>query len=145
MKQITIKTILKQGDKIYQPIESNKIIYWVDGVVASSGIVAQSKSGIFKKTPVIDLYNYIEKLAEDFSKQYTDSHNYIRPFIKGYKANKNQYTQKDIENAIKLGKLKEELESGVFIKKYTNKQILEILNSISIIEVDEQFNIINYE
>jgi hypothetical protein len=28
MKQITSKTLLQQGDKIYQPIEVDGVIYW---------------------------------------------------------------------------------------------------------------------
>ena len=30
MKKITENAVLKQGDKTYQPIESEDIIYWID-------------------------------------------------------------------------------------------------------------------
>ena len=171
MKQITNKTILKQGDKTYQPIEVDGVVYWIDENVREfeydwvlykdlhigkliwksdkapfiGRIIAQSQPKL-EGVPIISLDSYVEKLTYDYNLDaHENVYGQVNAFKAGYKANPNQYTQKDIEKAIKLGKLKQELESGVFVKKYSNKQILEQINSISIIEVDEQFKVINYE
>jgi site-specific recombinase XerD len=176
MKQITNKTILKQGDKTYQPIEVDGVIYWIDESLTIKDvrpyygrfhfeknvaintfptyltdlsecklIIAQSQTNL-EGVPIISLESYVKNLAiEKYGKKHEMLQGQLMFFKYGYKSNPNQYTQKDIEKAIKLGKLKQELESGVFVKKYSNKQILEQINSISIIEVDEQFKVINYE
>jgi len=161
MKQITKNTILKQGDKTYQPVEVDGIIYWVDeyvvcrtgelyltsiqrriipkseGVIqAGDKIIAQSQPKL-EGIPVISLDSYVEKLAdlkgfydstEDNKGNYT-----TKAFIEGYKSNPNQYTQKDIEKFYK------------HVKTHTFAEAMEQINSISLIEVDEQFNIISYE
>jgi len=171
MKQITNKTILKQADKIYPPVEVDGVVYWIDENVREfeydwvlykdlhigkliwksdkapfiGRIIAQSQPKL-EGVPIISLESYVKNLAiEKYGKKHEMLQGQLMFFKYGYKSNPNQYTQKDIEKAIKLGKLKQELESGVFIKKYSNKQILEQINSISIIEVDEQFKVINYE
>lgn len=30
MKKITNKTVLRQGNKLFQPVEVDEVIYWVD-------------------------------------------------------------------------------------------------------------------
>lgn len=65
-----------------------------------------------------------------------------------FKSNPNQYTQADIEKAIELARA---LKSSVFesdsasTRFYRLDEILQQINSISVIEVDEQFNVIRYE
>lgn len=68
----------------------------------------------------------------------------------GYKSNPNQYTQKDIEKAIELIKNSAfvdaiDWDKHVVSFEESNEKIFEQINSISVIEVDEQFNIISYE
>jgi predicted amino acid racemase len=117
MKQITKNTILKQGDKTYQPVEVDGIIYWVDKEenhwigafnINDKDVVVQSQPKL-EGIPVIDLKTNL---------------NYY---------NINQYTQKDIEKFYK------------HVKTHTFAEAMEQINSISLIEVDEQFNIISYE
>jgi len=65
-----------------------------------------------------------------------------RIWSNGFQSNPNQYTQSDIEKALYL--------KGGFDKDghtfyYSNQEILEQINSISVIEVDEQFNVLIYE
>jgi hypothetical protein len=174
-KQITNKTILKQGDKTFQPIEVDGVIYWIDKEATEckfylhksfsgndqiynveedggslddfkrgqpigwcSKIVAQSQPK-FEGIPIVSLDSYVEK----FKKEYNSGNN-SDVFTKGietgieigYKSNPNQYTQKDIYFAINLAK---------HPLNYSNEQIFHQINSISVIEVDEQFNIISYE
>lgn len=88
MKQITNKTVLRQGDKVFQPVEVDGVIYWVDEeVVCKTGepylssflrriipkskgvmqagdkIVSQSQTKL-EGIPVISLDSYVERLAE---------------------------------------------------------------------------------
>lgn len=90
MKQITNKTVLKQGDKLFQPVEVENVIYWVDeevvcktgelylssllrriisksrGVIqAGDKIVAQSQPKL-EGIPVISLDCNIQKLIKKF-------------------------------------------------------------------------------
>jgi hypothetical protein len=183
MKQITNKTIIKQGDKTYQPIEVDGVVYWTSKEVLDSGyvftpniliekiickypnsssfmvettgenspyyveflsqIVAQSQLKL-EGVPVISLDNYAKKLATKKGLRIYDYDGHY--FMKGYNSNHNQYTQKDIEKAIDLTRKEiKQVVDGVNIIGFTNEQIYEQINSISVIEVDDEFNILSYE
>lgn len=192
MKQITNKTILKQGNKTYQPVEIDGVIYWVEKQVQDKGyvytpnktiekimckylnessfmvgtnsqnspfyiefllqIIAQSQPKL-DGIPVISLNSYIENLADNHVKGQVIRNRGIEKdgwvatgFVYGYKSNTNQYTQKDIEKAIELARENQiGYDEGypVIYNEYTFNEIIEQINSISVIEVDEQFNIIN--
>jgi hypothetical protein len=180
MKQITIETTLKQGDKTYRPIEIDGVFYWVDPTsrieetypqivvekldkmrcytlfqidnindidyMNQSIVIAQSQPKI-ERVPVIDLYNYIGIQAINQSKKFASKNgetNYILGFINGHQLNQNQYTQKDIDRAIELAREQFDFD-GYSLGENSKKEILEDINSISLIEVDEHFNIISYE
>jgi hypothetical protein len=96
MKQITNKTILKQGDKTYQPIEVDGVIYWIDDDLTIKDVRPYYGSYHYEKgvainkfpdyltdlsecklivaqsqpklefVPVITLYWNVEKLAEEY-------------------------------------------------------------------------------
>jgi hypothetical protein len=146
MKQITKNTILQQGDKTYQPVEVDGIICWIDKSTLADEIIAQSQSKL-EGIPVISLDRYVDEAFLEkhglvsMSKTTKGSIGY-REFVSGYNSNPNQYNLKDIEKAIDLARLQGE-ES--FLCKYSDKEILEQINQISVIEVDEQFNIVSYE
>lgn len=163
MKKITKTTILKQGDIVYQPVESDGIIYWVDkpldedGCIVPKSIVALTAPK-FTGIPIISLDSYVETLAESYANELPKPYNYginsdkKRGFITGYKTNSNQYTQADIEKAIELAREQKDTGYGTLaqgyidmVNVYSQAQIMEQLNSISVIEVDEQFNILSYE
>jgi hypothetical protein len=165
MKQITNKTALKQGDKTYQPIEVDGVIYWVDKeakiekgkffitkeniVHNNTGwnygdvvIVAQSQHKL-DGIPVVSLDSYADskyyqlhwwKKNLDFKETEVDTLE-KKSFGKGFKSNPNQYTQADIDKAMSWAR--DRIES--------NEEILEKINSISVIEVDENFNVIGYD
>ena len=187
MKQITNKTIIKQWDKTFQPIEVDGVVYWIDitfkesenlkrgnGILFTKEngerevytydehdgyglgvfdlqkqrctirqsawclIVAQSQATLYK-VPIINLDSYVERLAEK------DSPYASKAFERGFKSNLNQYTQKDIKKAVELARV-ENIEGRESCDSYYSIiEILEQINSISVIEVDEHFNIINYE
>jgi hypothetical protein len=139
MKQITNKTILLQGDKTYQPIEVDGVVCWV----YKRQIVAQTTL-LYTNKPIISLDSYVEKLTYDYNLDaHENIYGQVNAFKAGYKANPNQYTQKDIEKAIELGF---SCNDGFGeIREIEKIKILEQLNSISVIEVDKQFNIISYE
>jgi hypothetical protein len=157
MKQITKKTILKQEDKTFQPIEVDGVIYWVDinQIVSESHdvkdnfiyvekyhhyckVVAQSSNKI-EGVPIIDLESYIQFQA---NKKFTRLCDADKRFVFRVerKSNPNQYTQKDIERAIELARNQ---SYGGF--NFSKQQILEQINSISIIEVNENWEVISYE
>ena len=183
MKQITNKTILKQGDKEYQPVEVDGVIYWVDektepisgrygmssnphnkqwfkslGLDDGRGaylIVAQSQPKL-EEIPVISLDSYIEKLAwvstekifpeindEDSTQIEIDKWNARwEGFIDGHKSNPNQYTKADIEKALFL---KAGFDNKGYTKYMTNEEIFEQINSISVIEVNDNWEVISHE
>ena len=99
--------------------------------------------------------SYIEKLGEDETnirilKHKTPSQiarQYFDGFIECYKSNPNQFTLKDIEKAVELARVKDphNVVDGEKLFEYSIKDIHDRINSISVIEVDEQFNIISYE
>jgi hypothetical protein len=170
MKQITNKTILKQGDKTYQPVEVDGVVYWIDYYTKKGDfwcididkkifkdqthfpisigqrlIIAQSQPRI-EGIPVVSLdrcvqdkaYKHTEKLiltSEGRTQRWWG-------FIVGYESNPNQYTQKDIDKAIELAQ--ESGEHG-YGHVYNKEQIHEQINSISILEVDSEFQILSYK
>ena len=173
MKKITNKTILKQVDHVYQPIEIEGTIYWIDPkleikevypqIVVEQRtlttkdyflmqldtihdidrscqycIVAQSDFKI-KDIPVVNLDIYVEKLSS-LSKAVD-----CNDWENGYNSNPNQYTEQDIKKAIQLSRDHYWYEEDSIIFEYGEIEIFEQINTISLIDVDEQFNIISYE
>lgn len=150
MKQITNKTVLKKGDIIYQPVENmDKSIFWEN---EDNRIVAQSQPTL-KDVPVISIADWYSKLR--MIGLTSDACCIVSDLLEI-----NCYTQKDIEKAIDLARtLQYDQQTEVDVEsilgssdgtygirqKYTEKQIIKQLNSISVIEVDEQFNVISYE
>jgi len=148
MKQITNKTKLIQGDKTYSAVEVDGVIYWFRQIketdkgyfydimmksivthnnVYSDYIIAQSEPKL-EGIPVISLDGYFVKL-EEIGQRIIDIFRLM-------------YTQKDIEKAIELAQM---VKAYGDYKPFTKDYILEQINSISVIEVDEQMQILNYE
>jgi hypothetical protein len=127
MKTITKNTILKQGEKTFQPVEVDGVIYWV----GKEGFAIASSKLMTDDVPVISL-----------------EANNTRLIMEGkYPFDLKSYTKEDIEKAI-------ELMDGVrlfhkaqhpFERSQQIKRILDQIDSISEIEVDENFNIISYK
>jgi hypothetical protein len=160
MKTITKHTVLKQGDKVYQPVEvDGNIIFIDDEVVCETGelyltsirrrvipksegviqagdkIVAQSLP-ILESIPVISLYSYVKQLAiKNYGKKYELLQGQLMFFRFGFKSNPNKWTDEDIQKAIHLSR----------IERRSTESILKQISSINEIEVDEQWNIINFK
>ncbi len=187
MKKITNKTVLKQGDKTYQPVEVEGVVYWVGKIRHMTEYVTNGEE-IFKPS---DLPEYSTEYAERYWERvvaqsfyklegvpvvslkhlgtdaayryYCQDENTTSGqafhFTKGYEANPNTHTQRDIEKAIELARVlfdgKNEFDVEGILgssdntygvkEKYTVDDIIEQLSVISTIEVDEQFSIISYE
>jgi hypothetical protein len=194
MSKITNKTILKQGDKTYQPIEVDGVIYWI-----SQGSIIKNKTwcvdvqitrnevvqaeideelGIYQQgklykivaqsqrkldgVPVVSLDSYVERLAMDLLKNkwshlYTFGYPKV-PYPSNYqndfsvlflelykKSNPNQYTQADIEKVIELARENHCYSDDSMHLCYSHDEILEQINSISVIEVDADFDVLSYE
>lgn len=149
MKTITKHTILKQGDKVYQPVEVDGVIYWISGNQEQAHHTIAQSLPILKSIPVISLDSYVERLGEkdankfdwDFESSFGNGYaDHVDGFVNGFKSNPNKWTDEDMEKAIEIA-----LELGD--KIYTNPriEILKIVSSISFIEVDENFNVINFK
>jgi hypothetical protein len=145
MKQITNKTIIKQGDKLYYSVETKDCILWYGKEQMLP--VAQSQPRI-EGIPVVSL----DKSIDDFIYEYQQEG--MLPSMAKRRiltlSNPNQYTQKDIDKAIDLAKKSAYVDAidwdrHVVSFEETKEEILQQINSISVIEVDEQFNIISYE
>ena len=186
MKTITKNTILKQGDKVYQPVEVDVVIYWLQNrppldneywtyinefepVVFTKNVLSPSwyeklhdkrnyytvlaqSSPILESIPVISLDSYVQRLAQA---QYpifntgimwmggSDDYNKVNKqegFINGFKSNPNQYTKDDLVKAIELARTYPKDVAG-----FANEEILEQISSINEIEVDDNFNVINFK
>jgi hypothetical protein len=142
-KKITNKTILKKEDKKYQPIEFGDMITWCDEY---EGTLAQSQPKL-EGIPVISLDSYVEKQIKDWYNTSKLNSSFIADpssYKLGYKANPNQYTKADIEKAFKLGEdSKEDEINGDGALEIS--EVIEIINSISVIEVNEEWEVISYE
>lgn len=152
MKQITNKTVLKQGDKTFQPVEVDGVIYWITEKTTDiiDGHFYHPKNVIF---PVTDTYIKGPISSGIMSKVVAQS----QPKLKGVPVislikSEYHYTQKDIERAIELARVPkkitfdgDELTGKIIRKHLTKEEILEQTNSISVIQVDEQFNAVSYE
>ena len=140
--------------KTYQPVEVDGVIYW--GKKSNEDwfnfynedeywfLVAQSQPKL-EGIPVISLDSYVERLGQKYGKSRVEVSTAWGSFVDGYKSNPNQYNQKDIEKAIELARETISSNEAGICDKYTELGILQQINSISVIEVDEQFNIISYE
>lgn len=115
MKKITKTTKLRKGDKFYHAVEVDGVIYWFD--IYNVDIATNTKND--SNIPVVNLDNC--------------------------KINPNQYTLADIKKAVRLGMQAVDAhhEIGLFLVQ-TEEEVLEQLNSILVIEVDDNFNVINY-
>jgi hypothetical protein len=140
---------VKFGDKQYiSPFVNN-----VGECYGCRKIIAQSQPKL-KGIPVISLDKYVERLAKETRDSInkvayccsgeTEEDIFDSGFIISHKTNPNQYTQKDIDKAIKLAR-RDFDENHFTVDVMHSSEIIEQINSISIIEVDEQFNIISYE
>lgn len=99
MKRITTKTILKQGDKTYQPmVNLDGSIFWEDD---NSKTIAQS-SHYFELTPVIDFSDFVDNVGEL------------------------PYTQKDIEKTIELARDLNYYPVKTIVEKINSISVIEI-------------------
>jgi hypothetical protein len=146
MKQITNKTILKQGNKTYQPIEVDGVIYWYEEDDFKKHYPKAQSQYKFEGVPIINLD---ETWCHHWINKATPTHKVdAYSFKLGYKLNPNKYTQKDIEKAISFGFDKGFTSNSNNHLKNTllsKDEFIEQINSISVIEVDESFNVISYE
>jgi len=156
MKTITKNTILKQGDNTFAAVEHDGNILWLKNEVeyhleklnwCGKPIVAQSKA-ILESIPVISLDSYVERLAKQTTNKYVNERekqtSYLE-FINGFKSNPNQYNKDDLVKAIEMARKFPYIKSGEVKYELSAKQILEQISSISFIEVDENFNVINFK
>ena len=175
MKKITKNTILKQGQKQFYAVDIEGIIYWLDphakiknewyylpkenkiafnddpivldGVTPKWTILIVAKgSHNLVDVPYINLDNYIDKLAKEYADlYYSENKKAELGFIAGYNQNPNKWTDADMQKAIELAKKQETFNFKPLGSKYTTEEILNQIKEISIIEVDQNFNIISYE
>jgi hypothetical protein len=167
MKRITNKTILKQGDKEFQPIEVDGVVYWLNDnhIESTSSVVGKLVINIKYNQPILFRAHENSDLNECFSivaqsspvleeipvirldsyinklgREEYDNGLGLIGFISGYKSNPNQYTQDDIVKAMAKMALFATQEGSKCINRL--REIMQEINSIEVIEVDKHFNII---
>lgn len=163
MKQITDKTVIIQGDKTFQPVEVEGVVYWVDNRPPMFGeywcYLAENEDVVFIKNSLSldwferlhDLKNYYTVVAQ--SKPILDGipvidllSNNTRLIMEGEcPIDLNCYTLQDIEKANKISKGLD-IKTGVYFSAntFSLEEIIEQINSIQSIEVDSDFNIISF-
>jgi len=156
MKTINKNTILKQEDKIYQPrfvMSDDTIIYWPDLNNPLKGIhsmVGKNVWSVRYAKPIIfgeHENSYINECFNILAQSQPKLEGIPVISLEPIGFDEFEYTQKDIERAIELTLIdaKKSVVWSEHYYKHLSKQILEQINSISVIEVDEQFNILSYE
>jgi len=143
---ITNKEYYISGGKVCQ---FNNTGY--DGVNFNK-IVAQTQA-ILEGIPVINIGNYVNDLSNQYFQNLRDQSPIIPeearwPYKLGFQAgfNQYQYTQKDIEKAIHFARESSIREDIPEIDYYhTLTQILSQVDAISYIEVDDNFQILEYD
>jgi len=172
MKKITINTRLLLSNTFYSAVEIGGTIYWVGPIsnldeLCTNGVdifIPSSIEGysleyaqmhwqkIFAQSelvnegiPVISLDNWPDEWAKEIAANEGYCSNESWPFRKGfekaYSVSPNKYTDKDIEKAISLSRG----AKNAFLVPYTIEEIFEKINKVSTIEIDEKFNIIQYD
>lgn len=117
---------------------------------STNKIISQSRN-VLESVPVINLDNYAkDRYKYLYGTDFDDTEVSLlewQAFKLGYNSNKGYYSKEDIEKAIDLYR-----ELGLNVDKTlkTNvdnlkQEIFKQINSISIIEIDEFFNILGYE
>jgi hypothetical protein len=171
MKTITKNTLLKQGDKVYQPVEVDGVIYWIEDVAYFDTSIGWYFRIIPKHKPQ-DGRNFYTRYSGDLrivaqSQPELDGIPIVNLQLNnlsliaevGDPIDLNVYTQKDIEKAIEFilknytinsfGNFPAGVSTDSLNYSETTSQVTEKvfgqINSISVIEVDYEFNIINYE
>jgi hypothetical protein len=144
MKTITNKTLIKQGGKLYQPIEIDKIIYWISdekplvgeycsgnaiGIITKNGRKAQgwTKPSIAKPFDLL-VENTFKVVAQ--SKEVLDS----LPTI----TIDTEFTVNDIKRTIELSR---DYYHGWVLNE---DEIINEVSNILVIEVNEKFEVIKY-
>lgn len=139
MKQITKNTTLIQGDKTYQPIEIDGVVYWTRGLVTIMDIGAvvietlvrgqkilmqidtandldfeTQVSIVAQSQPILEGIPVVSLDVMHLAKlNWGNIHRTgVLGFIDGYKSNPNQYTLKDIERAIELSETSGRVDMG---------------------------------
>jgi hypothetical protein len=144
MKKINSNTLLKCGNKTYRGAEINNVICWIDSSTLADEIVAQT-SNLIQGIPVISLENYYGDIHESWNIVYRMFPQisltlFSRIFKDGYNSNPNKDTVHDLVKAIDLSR-----QYPADVAGFRKEEILEELSQISVINVDEQFNILSYE
>jgi hypothetical protein len=110
------------------------------------GIVAHYGTDI-KGAPKIKLEDEVEKLAKEITNKYVNEREkqtaYLE-FIDGYKANQAKYTEDDVKKAINMARsFTRNSKDQPFREVWDSEGIIQFLNSTRLIEVDENFKVIN--
>jgi hypothetical protein len=119
--------VYKSKGRFIQPTDIDSLVY---------KIVAQS-SPILESIPVISLDSYVERLSLNLGleKYFGGNYDFENGVRVGFKSNPNKWTDEDLFKAIDLA----------HERIYGLSEILEKTSSINEIEVDENFNVINFK
>jgi hypothetical protein len=151
MKKITINTKLKMGDKEFVGFQSFGDIFWRD---ESLNIVAQSNR-VVEGMPLISLdiingsdkdssWDIVSRMFPNLSRELFD-----RIWSDGFLSNPNIFSLGDINKVIKLSRVGFNRigfgDDGSSDEIFDLDDIVERISNVSVINIDENFNVISYE
>jgi hypothetical protein len=157
MKKITINTKLKMGDKEFVGFQSFGDIFWRD---ESLNIVAQSNR-VLNEIPLISLdplisFDVINGIDKDsswdiVSRMFPNLSRELfnRIWSDGFLSNPNIFSLNDIKRVVELSRVGFNRiglgDDGCSDEIFDLDDILERISNVSVINIDENFNVISYE
>lgn len=147
---VRVKEILNADDLVWESLDGKSSS--CDSIIEFYKVIAQTQA-ILEGIPVINIGNYVNDLSNQYFQNLRDQSPIIPeearwPYKLGFQAgfNQYQYTQKDIEKAIHFARESSIREDIPEIDYYhTLTQILSQVDAISYIEVDDNFQILEYD
>lgn len=147
---VRVKEILNADDLVWESLDGKSSS--CDSIIEFYKVIAQTQA-ILEGIPVINIGNYVNDLSNQYFQNLRDQSPIIPekarwPYKLGFIAgfNQHQYTREDLEKAIHFARESSIREDIPEIDYYhTLTQILSQVDAISYIEVDDNFQILEYD
>lgn len=154
---VRVKEILNADDLVWESLDGKSSS--CDSIIEFYKIIAQTQA-ILEGIPVINIGNYVNDLSNQYFNNLKNQSEIIPekarwPYKLGFIAgfNQYQYTREDLEKAIELAQNystnvqydEHDVRYDILKHTHSKEMILSQIDSISYIEVDENFQILEYD